>query len=63
MGLAGLWELFKNSNGIQIMQERTQTVFQFGRSQMEVLGERIEYSGGIPLSPLTTSCNPQAHPL
>ncbi len=47
MGLAGLWELFKNSNGIQIMQERTQAVFQFGRSQMEVLGERIEYSGGI----------------
>ena len=47
MGLAGLWELFKNSNGIQIMQERTQAVFQFGRSQMEVLGERIEYTGGI----------------
>jgi putative OPT family oligopeptide transporter len=56
MGLAGIWELFKNSNGIQIMQERTQAVFQFGRSQMEVLGERIEYTGGLLVA--TPSASP-----
>jgi putative OPT family oligopeptide transporter len=56
MGLAGLWELFKNSNGIQVMHERTQAVFQFGRSQMEVLGERIEYTGGLLVA--TPSASP-----
>jgi len=56
MGLAGLWELFKNSNGIQLMHERTQAVFQFGRSQMEVLGERIEYTGGLLVA--TPSASP-----
>jgi putative OPT family oligopeptide transporter len=56
MGLAGIWELLKNSNGIQIMHERTQAVFQFGRSQMEVLGERIEYTGGLLVA--TPSASP-----
>ncbi len=56
MGLAGLWELFKNSNGIHLVHERTQAVFQFGRSQMEVLGERIEYTGGLLVA--TPSASP-----
>ncbi len=56
MGLAGVWELFKNSNGIQLMHERTEAVFQFGRSQMEVLGERIEYTGGLLVA--TPSASP-----
>jgi putative OPT family oligopeptide transporter len=56
MGLAGLWELFKNSNGIHIIQERTQAVFQFGRSQMDILGEQMEYSGGLLVA--TPSASP-----
>jgi putative OPT family oligopeptide transporter len=50
MGLAGLWELFKNSNGILFIQERTEAVFEFGRSTIDILGSRIEYAGGMLVS-------------
>jgi putative OPT family oligopeptide transporter len=56
MGLAGLWELFKNSNGIHFIEERTQAVFEFGRSTIEVLGSRIEYAGGMLVA--TPSASP-----
>jgi putative OPT family oligopeptide transporter len=56
MGLAGLWELFKNSNGIHFIEERTQAVFNFGRSSIEMLGERIEYAGGMLVA--TPSASP-----
>jgi putative OPT family oligopeptide transporter len=44
--LAGAWELFKNSNGIQFIQEKTAGALAFGRSSISVLGERTEYAGG-----------------
>jgi putative OPT family oligopeptide transporter len=44
--LAGVWELFKNSNGIQFIQEKTAGALAFGRSSISVLGERTEYAGG-----------------
>ena len=56
MGLAGLWELFKNSNGIQLVRERTDAVFEFSRSTIEVLGSKIEYAGGLLVA--TPSASP-----
>jgi putative OPT family oligopeptide transporter len=50
MGLAGLWELFKNSNGILLIQERTEAAVEFGRSTIEMLGSRVEYAGGMLVS-------------
>jgi len=46
LGLAALWELFKNSNGIPLIKEKAETVIEFGRSSIEVLGVRTEYPGG-----------------
>ncbi|MCK5410749.1 MAG: OPT/YSL family transporter, partial [Gemmatimonadetes bacterium] len=56
MGLAGLWELFKNSNGIQLVRERTDAVFEFSRSTVEMLGSKIEYAGGLLVA--TPSASP-----
>jgi putative OPT family oligopeptide transporter len=44
--LAAIWELFKNTNGIQFIQEKTAGAIAFGRSSISVLGERVEYAGG-----------------
>ncbi len=46
LGLAAGWELFKNSNGIPLIREKAETVIEFGRSSIEVLGVRTEYPGG-----------------
>jgi putative OPT family oligopeptide transporter len=46
IALAAVWELFKNSNGIQLIQEKTAGAIAFGRSSISVLGERTEYAGG-----------------
>lgn len=56
MALAGLWELFKNSNGIQLVRERTDAVFEFSRSTIEMLGGKIEYAGGLLVA--TPSASP-----
>jgi len=47
MGLAGLWELLKNSNGIHLVQESTSRFFAFGRSSIDILQGRVEYAGGL----------------
>jgi putative OPT family oligopeptide transporter len=47
MGLAALWELLKNTNGIQFVQASTQRFFSFGRSSIDILQERFEYVGGM----------------
>jgi putative OPT family oligopeptide transporter len=47
MGLAGLWELLKNLNGIQIIQESASRFFAFGRSSIDILQGRVEYTGGL----------------
>jgi putative OPT family oligopeptide transporter len=47
MILAGIWELFKNSNGIQYVRERSEAVVEFSRSTVDVLGSKIEYAGGL----------------
>jgi putative OPT family oligopeptide transporter len=47
MGIAGLWEFFKNSNGVQLVQGSATKFFSFAESNIQVLGERIAYTGGI----------------
>jgi len=47
MGLAALWELFKNSNGIHLVRDSASTFVNFARSNIEILGERVSYAGGI----------------
>jgi len=47
MGLAGLWELFKNAEGIQFVEETTSGVIRWGKSTIQILEERIDYGGGM----------------
>ncbi|MGB5163451.1 MAG: oligopeptide transporter, OPT family [Thermoanaerobaculia bacterium] len=56
MGLAALWELFKNSNGIHLVQSSVQKFFAFGKSNIEILGNKIQYGGGMLLE--TPSASP-----
>lgn len=56
MGLAALWELFKNSNGIQLVQSSAQRFYTFGKSNIEILGEKMQYGGGMLLE--TPSASP-----
>jgi putative OPT family oligopeptide transporter len=57
MGIAALWELFKNDAGIQLMVDKTSHFVRFGRSAMELLGRKVEYTGGMLLS------SPEASPM
>jgi putative OPT family oligopeptide transporter len=50
MGIAALWELLKNSNGVQYVLDSSNRFFSFGRSTIEILQERIEYAGGTLLA-------------
>ena len=47
MGLAAGWEFLKNLNGLQIIQESTSRFFAFGRSSIDILQGRVEYTGGL----------------
>lgn len=47
MGLAALWELFKNPNGIQIIQDAAKTFVSMAQSKIILLGEKISYNGGF----------------
>ncbi len=49
MGLAGLWELFKNSNGIQLISDYTRDYFVFAKSKIDMLGTKFSYGGGFLL--------------
>jgi putative OPT family oligopeptide transporter len=50
MGLAALWELFKNSNGIHFIADSAHRFLTFGRSTIQVAGEQISYRGGLHLA-------------
>ena len=56
MGIAGLWELVKNSNGVTFVADSAATFVSFGRSTIEMLGQPINYVGGFLLQ------SPQASP-
>lgn len=47
MGLAGIWELFKNSRGIQFIQESAQTFVTLADSRIEILKQKLTYKGGF----------------
>lgn len=49
MGIAGAWELIKNSNGMQVVVYYTSTFVSLGSSTIEMLGQRISYAGGLLL--------------
>ena len=47
MGLAALWELFKNSNGVHIVADSARHFFVFSKSKIVMLGKDINYGGGF----------------
>jgi putative OPT family oligopeptide transporter len=57
MGIAALWELIKNTNGVQVIQDAASRFVHFGRSSIQLLEQRVDYSGGILLS------TPEASPM
>jgi putative OPT family oligopeptide transporter len=57
MGIAGLWEFFKNNAGVQLIQDQAQHFIHFGKSTINLLGRRIEYTGGMLVS------TPEASPM
>ena len=56
MGFAALWELFKNSNGVQFVADSAERFYSLGKSNIEILQQKLEYTGGILLS--TPSASP-----
>ena len=49
MGIAGVWELIKNSNGVQIVSSSATTFVNLGRSSIDMLGQQVSYVGGFIL--------------
>ncbi len=47
MGLAALWEMFKNSNGIHIIADYTQHYFTLAKSKITMLGTTYNFGGGF----------------
>jgi putative OPT family oligopeptide transporter len=50
MGLAGAWELVKNPNGLQFVQDSANRWFSLGKSTVEILQNKVEYVGGMLLA-------------
>ncbi|MCP4896830.1 MAG: oligopeptide transporter, OPT family [bacterium] len=57
MGVAAVWEMIKNAAGTQLIQDSLTRFVHFGRSSIDILGRKIEYSGGILLA------TPEASPM
>ncbi len=47
MGLAALWELFKNSNGVHLVRDYADSFVSLGKSSIQMFGERLGYTGGM----------------
>jgi putative OPT family oligopeptide transporter len=47
MGIAALWELFKNSNGIYMIKDYAREFFPMAKSRIEIMGKNIDYGGGF----------------
>jgi len=56
MGLAGLIELFKNSNGIHIITDTVNRFYSFAASKIQFLGTPKDFTGGLKLE--TPSASP-----
>ena len=49
MGVAGAWELLKNSNGIKLVADSATWFVSLGQSTIEILGRPVNYVGGFLL--------------
>ena len=49
MGVAGGWELLKNSNGIKLVADSATWFVSLGQSTIEMLGRQVNYVGGFLL--------------
>ena len=49
MGVAGAWELVKNSNGIRLVADSATWFVSLGRSTIEMAGQQVSYIGGFLL--------------
>ena len=49
MGVAGAWELLKNSNGIKLVADSATWFVSLGQSTIEMLGRPVNYVGGFLL--------------
>jgi putative OPT family oligopeptide transporter len=47
MGLSAIWEFFKNSRGIQLIEESAVGFWQLTESKINILGKKITYGGGF----------------
>ena len=47
MGIAAIWELFKNSNGIYMVKDYVRDFFSMSTSKINMLGKDINYGGGF----------------
>ncbi|MEE9118897.1 MAG: oligopeptide transporter, OPT family [Calditrichia bacterium] len=47
MGLAALWELFKNANGFYMVKDYVRDFFPMASSKITMLGKEISYGGGF----------------
>jgi len=57
MGVAGAWELVKNGNGVKLVADSGTVFVSLGRSTIEMIGQQINYVGGLLLQ------SPAASPL
>ena len=55
MGLAGGWELLKNSNGIQVVSDYARGFVSLGTSQITLMGQTVRYQGGVMLESAAAS--------
>ncbi len=55
MGLAAVWELLKNPNGIPMVADYARTFVMLGTSQIELLTRTIRYRGGLLLESAAAS--------
>ena len=47
MGLAALWEVFTNPRGLTVVADSASRFFQFPKSQIELLGSKMGFTGGM----------------
>jgi len=57
MAVAAVWEFFKNDAGVQVIRDQAERFIHFGRSAIDILGHKIEYTGGMLLA------TPEASPM
>lgn len=57
MGIAALWELLKNDAGFHLIKASASRFVHFGKSAIDIVGRKFEYSGGMLLS------TPEASPM